>query len=370
MPNRKLHPFKVGIDAEEDARKLLGDFESLDAAKAERKVRVKALRGLKGKHASRLRKALKRCRRGRRCLLSICPVCMRRYRIWYAAQHLRLFLWAGPLVLATLVDPDDAFPAEELEGFQPKVLIERVRHRLRRAGVDGVLIGGLDGEFDDGRGKFQPHLHFICQASQAANLMDMARQYYPSSDTVYRGMVIKPIRDSFEDLAKAATYTCKSFWPRTFHGAGLRVVKPKRLRPAMHAAWLSWLGQFGLGDLQLFYGVRRRGANLVMTPSNRIRHGEIKVSSNEGLVERNEGKVGNLVTLTHGNTTNEHSGSSQAAPKSSGQSVGEAFFRSMATAEIATQLEREEILRGLGRARDLTGNQQQKLVARVRKLST
>jgi hypothetical protein len=366
MANRKLNPFKVSINAKEDVRKLLVEFESFDAAKAERKIRVKAI---KGKHARQLRKALKQCQKNRRCLLPICPVCMRRYRIWYTSRTLRLLAHAGPLLFVTLVDPDDAFSAEELEGFQPKMLIERVRHRLRRAGIS-LVIGGLDGEFDDGKAKFQPHIHFVCPVSEAGKLMEMARRFYPSSDTVYRGMVIKEVRDSVEDVAKVMTYTCKTFWPRTFHGAGLRV-KPKRLRSARHIAWLLWLGRYGLGDLQLFYGVKRQGDEIVITPSNRIQANKKQNLPNDGVVWpdniRYFGSGGSLKDNIRGNTTNDNA-KLQTGPD--GHSLpSETFFESMSTAEAATRLEREEILRGLGRAHDLTKKQRRKLVARVRKLS-
>ncbi len=56
MPNRKLNPFEASINAEEDVRKFLVEFKSKDAAKSEKRIRVKALRRLRGEHAGRLRK--------------------------------------------------------------------------------------------------------------------------------------------------------------------------------------------------------------------------------------------------------------------------------------------------------------------------
>jgi hypothetical protein len=325
MPNRKLNPFEVSINAEEDVRKFLVGFESRDAAKSEKRIRMKALRRLKGEHAGRLRKTLRRCRKERRCLLAICPVCVRRYRIWYTARALRLFLQCGPLLFVTLVDPDDGFSPEKLPGFQPKVLIERVRHRLRRAGVDGVLLGGLDGEFDEDRGKYQPHLHLVCQAIHAAKLRDMGRQHYPSSEVVYRGCVIKPVR-------------------------------------------------YGLGDLQIFYGVKRCGAELVLTHCNRIQQGKNGNLINEGLVVANEGEVSSSAVLTHGNTTggnltSQLSDDVLSRHRLNGRPPHKNFFKSMSTASAATRLEREEILRGQGRAGELTEKQQQKLTAQIRKLA-
>ncbi len=65
-----------------DPRKLVGGFETVDKAKAERDLRVRHLRMAGAIEHGRLADKLEACAPKARCRSAACPICCRRLRMW------------------------------------------------------------------------------------------------------------------------------------------------------------------------------------------------------------------------------------------------------------------------------------------------
>ena len=257
LPNARLNPFAVPVAPSRDARRLDPRFETLEAAEAERQARLRSLARAGAARHEAVRARLQGCAPWRRCLSPACPVCFRQHRLWFVAEALRVLAGAGPLAFVTLVDPDAAVAPGDLDGLAPGKAVNALRQRLRRAGVPGPVLGGLDGEYDADRGLYQPHFHLVCPADQVDAIRAMASRRGCRRDDVYRPCLAKGVHD----LAPALSYCAKGHWLKRMRGSSQARIA-RRLDPPMHAAWLVWRAGFELGAFCVLLGVRRRGGRL------------------------------------------------------------------------------------------------------------
>jgi hypothetical protein len=163
--------------------------------------------------------------------------------------------------MVTLVNVDDAFLPENLQQFNPSTAINRLRQQLRRGGVEGRIVGGLDGEYDGDRELYQPHFHLICLGSQVVKIQQVAARHYAGGGEIYRGCVAKPIKVNSADTI---AYTIKGYWPKKTRYEGNRKRSAKRLDSNLHIAWLLWRSKFRLTEFSIFYGFRRYGCELAV----------------------------------------------------------------------------------------------------------
>ena len=73
-----------------DARKLVGGFETVDKAMAERDLRVRHLRMAGAIEHGRLADKLEACAPKARCRSAACPICCRRLRRWFIGAALEI----------------------------------------------------------------------------------------------------------------------------------------------------------------------------------------------------------------------------------------------------------------------------------------
>jgi hypothetical protein len=256
-----FNPYLTRVLPNSDIRKLSGKFETAKQMQAERKIRIAALEKAQGSECLSLANVLKKCAKGNRCRNAASPICSRRYRIWLVGEALRLIGDESNLKLVTLIDVDDAITAETLHNLNPRTLVNRFRQQLRRGDIQGPIIGGIDGEYDEDRELYQPHFHLICLESQSAEIQQLAARHYPRGDAVYRGCMVNPIK---ENLADTIAYTIKGYWLQKSRYIGNRRRNSKRLDPKLHMEWLVWRSQFSLGEFSVFYQLRRYGGELVV----------------------------------------------------------------------------------------------------------
>lgn len=239
-------------------------FETRAAANRERLVRIELLRQSRDPGAHFLAQRLASCERGAECLSAACPVCVGGTRIWFYAEIARLFgirgaAVAANLLLITLVHEDWIQPKSALLDFSPKVLIDRVRHQFRRAGMTGAtVLGAVHGEFDEQREYWQPHLHLVARGAGQAHLNLLRQRHYQRSVHVRRPMVVQPIIHP----ARQLSYLLKSYWPmrlRYLDAFGEEMSTFRRLTEPYHSEYLIMLNQWNLLDLVLLIGVRRYG---------------------------------------------------------------------------------------------------------------
>lgn len=66
-------------------------IETLSEAKYRNRIKIKAFRTSEDCKLHRLANKLERCRKGKRCRLLACSVCLRRFRLHYLKEHLPIW---------------------------------------------------------------------------------------------------------------------------------------------------------------------------------------------------------------------------------------------------------------------------------------
>jgi hypothetical protein len=237
-------------------------FERITRVHRERARRLRLLDASNDRSSGTVARALKRCGWGGRCRSCACPVCARGRRIWRSASVLA-FLASYPaaeLVFVTLINPADEIPAGALHTFDPKKLINRTRRQLERLGIPKArvfLIGGVDGEWDEGWQVYQPHIHAIAWGVTKPQLRALAAKW-PKSRRVRVPIRIEPI----DDLPRVVAYLEKSFWgsvARRDNPLGIYPHGRRRPPPEIEAEVLRWLHQQKPRELRLMFGVKQYG---------------------------------------------------------------------------------------------------------------
>jgi hypothetical protein len=245
-------------------------FETPAAANRERLRRVAVLRRSPDPRAAVFADRLANCDRGARCLSPACSYCVGRTRIWFYAEIARLFNLRGStaatnLQLITLVHEDWIRPQSALHDFDPRVLIDRVRHQFFRAGItSATVLGAVHGEFDQKRNYWQPHLHLVVSGMQQAQLNLFRQRHYQRSVHVYHPMVVQSVVNPPRQLS----YLLKSYWPlrmRYIDAFGEERSNFQRIMEPYHTQYLTILDQFKLLDFIFLIGVRHYGHTLRRT---------------------------------------------------------------------------------------------------------
>ncbi len=248
-----------------------GGFERRLAAKDERHLRIADLQRHPSLQAHKTVARLAGCGRGTPCLRPCCPECTGRMRIWFYAEVAQALGIEQTTAqsrsnIITLVHEDWILQRQQIMTFDPKVLIDRVRHQLLRAGGDGaIVIGAVHGEYDKQRQYWQPHLHLIVQDLDAPTISLLRNRHYQRTPLVYRPMVVQPLRDPPRQIS----YLLKSYWPMRERHARAGYQKSstfRRIPEPLHSEYLMMQDQFNLLDFVFLLGVRRQGHRLVPLP--------------------------------------------------------------------------------------------------------
>jgi hypothetical protein len=269
---RRFDPFDYGLPPPRcEIRRLDRDFETEEDAEAERGIRVESLRRTGTPEARRLAARLLACAPDDRCLLLVCPFCMRRLRIWCTGAALRLFRSEPALIAPTLIPARAAFPPAELHAFCPRRFGDALRQQLRRVGVhDEPVYGGIDADYDAHTGLIQPHYHVVAAAELGPAFEELGRRFYAErgellasgKPRVYRPALTEEVASRPEPIS----YTQKAYWPHRSRGVDgdgtLRRTRPIGLKEPLHGQWLLWRSRFGLTDFIFLSGIRRCGGEL------------------------------------------------------------------------------------------------------------
>ncbi len=153
-------------------------------------------------------------------------------------------------------------PRPVSNGLSPKRFGDMLRQQLRRAGAGSqIIVGGIDGDYDELHQLWQAHFHLIAPAALKPTLDELRDRFSPSSGRVHRPVLTQPVNDP----TRQVSYCVKSYWPhkvRYFDDAGEERTTRRRLDNALHADWLVWRDQFPLADFLFLHGVRRYGGEL------------------------------------------------------------------------------------------------------------
>jgi hypothetical protein len=122
---------------------------------------------------------------------------------------LRVFATDPALIAVTLIPPGWAKPVAGLAEFRPFGGRDALRQQLRRIGAGGaVVLGGIDGDYDEANALWRPHLHLIAAAELAPKFRELSDRFYSDSRDAYRPCVTQAVCDR----AAQISYCFKLFW--------------------------------------------------------------------------------------------------------------------------------------------------------------
>jgi hypothetical protein len=150
---------------------------------------------------------------------------------------------------------DWIIPANELKNFKPRLMIDQLRHQMRRLKAPPLLVlGGIDGELDAKREYWQPHFHVIAAGMSRESLKALRRRFYQPNDIIRRPMVQKAVKD----LARQVSYSYKPYWAcRWRSGSRDRKDIFTRLPEPYHCNYLTEINYFGFTDLVFLFGAKK-----------------------------------------------------------------------------------------------------------------
>lgn len=188
-----------------DIRKISPEFFKLRSASEERQKRIgilrknlKVLHQIPGAgHDHRLAYFMEKAALLKSATVLCCPLLCRRFQIYFvdvvsvihAKQQRKGASWKGGAY--TLFDVGDA--VADPETIDWRKLHARLRKRLLRQLGDNIVVVGMgEVEFDESRGKWQPHHHLAIYGASEADLVSLRRKYYAANRKGPRPMKKSP----------------------------------------------------------------------------------------------------------------------------------------------------------------------------------
>lgn len=225
---------------------------SLDHAKKENKARVKSLRKVGKKKATKLADKLDNCRSKARCGSPACAVCSWFSRRHHVRQMRRVFKKSKEEFHVTIVPIRSYFKPRALRKINTKLLINTLRKRIQRAEIKGaIIVGGIEAEYKFKKKRMCLHWHLIFGNCTIEEIEKLRRHY--SNKREMKNSLIK-----FGDENRVYQYGVKN---STF-GKDPFTRKPKRPIPQIHAEHLYFLDRHSFRELMIMRGVRFNGDKL------------------------------------------------------------------------------------------------------------
>jgi hypothetical protein len=248
--SRRDAPFwtRRGNSTPAEAKEVLDQIETRAQASEYRELNLRALRG---RHDS-LVKAISRCTVNAPCAEILCSRCARRYRLWLASELTHLAAHGAPAFVATLLLEAAQGPA--LSKIEPRLLHERVRKRLTRAGIEAA-IGGTEASYRAKENRWIVHLHLLVFGTLGSTAVRL-REIFAGSE-LGRPVVCQSLRNCAAQISYLQKFqTCHRPGEAGFSGRG-RAYPMKRLQIDQLAQWTE---RRRFEDFLFVLGLRRRGS--------------------------------------------------------------------------------------------------------------
>ncbi|EPT5084438.1 hypothetical protein ACVUCS_001238 [Salmonella enterica subsp. enterica] len=202
----------------------LPNFESEVDAENENKIRIKALKNYAGKSKKRKSEVLSLIVKLDSCSIVIpcgsmaCAKCQRYRRLKFIDKWYPYFKARHDYNMVTLIHYKDIFKDEELNGWEPDLLSQRLRKLLTRIGFDSPVIGGFDIDYHlhthDVKGShWMPHFHLLIP--NEPEKLKLLRKYMLKSRNLNarEGRKNRPMRiDKIYNILGALSYCVKGAW--------------------------------------------------------------------------------------------------------------------------------------------------------------
>jgi hypothetical protein len=252
----------VRIPRERDIRSLMPEymqrgrrFETLRDAKARNFKCIEVLEN----RGSSIAEALDECDAPTSCcLLPICCVCARLYRIYAASELLRLAdAYVGPHEFATI--HLDTIAEDRLSEFDLRKAHGRFRKRLDRSGFSGsMVVGNTEAAWLARECCWILHIHALAIGAPLTSWRQLRGKLPDSAGTF--PLKVELLRDEVRTLSYVTKFTT---YHRPFPRSGRGPSPAYPLPPRRLEELASWLSGYHFQDFAFLYGARRRAGRLV-----------------------------------------------------------------------------------------------------------
>ena len=215
----------------------------------------------------RLADDLSECRTSERnCCLPSCPICARRFRVWFVGELLRIVgkVGAAQVHIETILlaqAPHDQIDTLDIKGYDAFL-----RKRLSRNGLaDAAVIGGYENVYRAQSKSWILHLNLVIIGGK----IDAIKAF---EGTFGKSQIDRPtMRQTLEDLKRQLSYVLKFVtYHRPFSQLGCTKGPAIPLNPREHRALVSWMAQWRFQDFIFMFNARREGATLVSRAGSRL----------------------------------------------------------------------------------------------------
>lgn len=190
-------------------------LETLSEVKWRNQLKIQAFQASENEELRHLADKLKQCRKGKRCRLLACSVCLRLFRKKYLKRHLPIWkklMKQCPVHYVSAINRVPVDPnVDTLGDF--KEWFERC---LKQYGFDQIpLVGGVDYSWNCENGQIYlcQHLHFLVAVYDRKPLIECLKKSFLRGNTVSRPVYPELLND-YSDLERALNYTIPAYFEK------------------------------------------------------------------------------------------------------------------------------------------------------------
>jgi hypothetical protein len=230
-------------------------FETKSDAMTESERRGQDLRGAK---LFQFEDSLRACRKGSPCDKPFCPVCARKFRVWFVAETLKILEQCGGSAMIVTIHLQTA-SRDDISFLDPKHHFHWLRKKLERSPLKHhAAIGGVKLAYKAKRAVWLLHINLIVpQASERE--ADAFKKVITRSKCEFRPVVPMAI----EDQPRQCSYALKfSTYHRPLTRTGSRKSPAVPLNPRENGRLIEWYGNFEFRDFVFLYRSKIRNSRI------------------------------------------------------------------------------------------------------------
>lgn len=191
------------------------EIETLADARYRNRIKIKAFRSGTHKKLHHLADKLEQCRKGKRCRLLACSVCLRRFRLRYLREYLPIWAKIMKQCPVHYISAINRVPVDT--GVDTLIDFKEWFERcLKQYGFDRIpLVGGVDysWNYENGQNYICQHFHFLAAVFDRKPLIECLKKSFFRDITVSRPVYPKILKD-YSDLKRSLNYTIPAYFEK------------------------------------------------------------------------------------------------------------------------------------------------------------
>jgi hypothetical protein len=202
-----------------------------------------------------------------RCGQPYCPICARRFRIWFIGELLRIShnILSARIHIVTILLHQVRY--DQVGLLNVKACGAMLRKRLIRNGLaDAAVIGGTEIIYRARLKSWVLHANLVIVGGDIRSI-EQFKATFANADFINPAICqqLKDLPEQLSYILKFATYH------RPFAQIGSTKGDAKPLNPREHCALVSWMAQWQFQDFMFLFNARREGAKIVASPWSRLK---------------------------------------------------------------------------------------------------